>query len=235
MTDQTITAPAPAKARRGCFFYGCITCLVLALIVVLGIIAGAYFVKKKVNSLVENYTDSQPMSLPAVQMSKDDVAQLKKRLDAFEQSVRDHKPTEPLVLTSDEINALLEDSTLSQQFKGKVHVSLDGDKVKADLSLPLESFGFKMYKGRYLNGSGTFDVSLHGVVVDVTPDTINVKGHPLPDAYMQAFRNQNFAASLNKDSNASPVLAGIQEIEVKDSKLIVIPKSEAGGAEASPK
>jgi len=225
MTDQPNAPTQPAKARRGCFFYGCITSLVLLLVLTIAIIAGVYYVKKKVSGLVANYTDSQPMTLPAVQMSKADLDKLKQRFDSFEAAVRDQKPTEPLVLTAEEINALIATAGDAQKFKGKVYITLDGDKVKGDLSLPLQDLaGLKMFKGRYLNGSGTFAVSLQNGVLFVAPQTITVKGQTVPDAYMQGIRSQNFAAGLTNDANAMAVLGRLQEIQVKDGKVTVVPK-----------
>jgi hypothetical protein len=224
MTDPINAPTQPAKARRGCFFYGCITSLVLLLVLTIAIIAGVYYVKKKVSGLVANYTDTQPMTLQSVQMSTADLDKLKQRFDGFEQAVRDGKPTEPLVLTADEINALIATGADAQKFKGKIYITLDGDKVKGDVSLPLQDIGLKMFKGRYLNGSGTFSVSLQDGVLFVAPQTITVKGQTVPDVYMQGIRNQNFAAGLTNDPDARAVLGRLQEIRVKDGKVTVVPK-----------
>ena len=51
-----VTDPA-AKPRRGCFFYGCITGLVLLVLVLGALMVGLHYVKKIVNQ----FTDSQPM------------------------------------------------------------------------------------------------------------------------------------------------------------------------------
>ena len=72
-----MTDPA-AKPRRGCFFYGCITGLVLLGLVLTALMVGLHYVKK----LVNQYTDSRPMELPTVQMSKGEVDQLKQRFNA---------------------------------------------------------------------------------------------------------------------------------------------------------
>ena len=63
-----MTDPA-AKPRRGCFFYGCITGLVLLVIVLGALMVGLHYVKKMVNQ----YTDAQPMELPTVQMSQGEI------------------------------------------------------------------------------------------------------------------------------------------------------------------
>jgi hypothetical protein len=174
------------------------------------------------------------MTLPTVQMSQADIDKLKRRWAAFEEAVRAQRPTAPLVLTADEINALIASSPDQQSLKGKVYVSFDDDRVKGELSLPLQEIGWKMVKGRYLNGRGTFNVSLQHGVLSVAPQTIEVKGKPVPDMYMQAIRNQNFAAALTNQPNATALLQGLQDIHVKDGKLIVVPKEKPAAAGVMP-
>ena len=224
MTDQ------PPKARRGCFFYGCITGLVLLVLLLGGLLIGIHYAKKAISGLVNEYTDTQPMTLPTVQMSQAETDKLK----AFEQAVRAQRPTEPLVLTADEINALIASSPDQKSLKGKFYVSFDDSRVKGQLSLPLQEIGWKMVKGRYLNGRGTFNVSLQHGVLSVAPQTIEVKGKPVPDMYMQAIRNQNFAAALTNQPNATALLQGLQDIHVKDGKLIVVPKEKPAAAGVMP-
>jgi hypothetical protein len=176
--------------------------------------------------LVNDYTDTHPMPLPTVQMSQADIDRLKVRWKAFEEAVRAQHPTPPLVLSADEINALIASGPDQRSLKGKFYVSIEGDRVEGDLSLPLQELGWKMVKNRYLNGSGTINVSLRNGVLFLAPQTIVVKGTPLPEMYMQGFRNQNFAASLTNQPDASAVLQGIQDVQVKDGKLIVVPREK---------
>lgn len=242
MSDPAIIAPVstPEKPKRGCFFYGCITGIVLLVIVIIAGIAGVYVVKKKINSFVVQYTDTQPMTMPTVNLSSEEIARVKGRFKDFETAVREGKATSPLVLNSDEVNVLITSSDAAKDVKGKFYVSLDGDKVKGDVSIPLDEFAkspiLSAAKGRYLNGSGTFNVSLHNGELVVSPDSIKVKGNELPDQFMAGIRNVNFASGVTNDASAMSTLNKLQEIDVKDGKLTVVPKgSAAGDAEKSTK
>src|SRR2546427_13014838 len=95
MDDQT------PKPRRSFLFYGCLAGLVLMLMVVLGGLFGLYYAKK----MFRDFTDTKPMALPQVQMSRAQIDQLEQRIETFRQTVRNAKPTPHLILTSDEINA----------------------------------------------------------------------------------------------------------------------------------
>jgi hypothetical protein len=216
MTDQT------PKRPRGCFFYGCITSLVLLALMLGALLLGLHYVRKMVNQ----FTDTQPMELPALQMSQAERDKVKERFEAFQTAVREQRPTQPLVLTADEINALIASGPEQQALKGKFYVSLEGSQLKGEVSLPLQDLGLRMLKGRYLNGSATFNLGLHNGVLFVTPQTIAVKGKPVPEVYMQGIRKENLAAGVANDPKAVAALQGLQDIQVKDGKLVLEPKEK---------
>jgi hypothetical protein len=216
-----MTDPA-AKPRRGCVFYGCITGLVLLVLVLGGLMVGLHYVRKMVNQ----YTETGPMELPALQMSQGEIGKVKQRFEAFQQAVRDQRLTEPLELSADDINALIASGSDQQALKGKFYVSLDGDKLKGDVSVPLQQIGLSMFKGRYLNGSATFSLSFRNDALSISPQTINVKGKPLPETYMREIRKQNLAEGFTSETNAVAVLQGLADIQVKNGKLVVVPKAK---------
>ena len=210
----------PPKPRRGCGFYGCITGVVLLVMMLGALLLGWHYVKK----MVVRYTDTKPAELPTVQMSPAEMAQAKERVESFQQAVREHRATKPLTLTADELNALIASGGDQQGLKGKVYVSLDGDQLKGDLSVPLHDVGLSMFKSRYLNGSATFNLSFRDGKLSVTPQTIHVKGEPLPEIYLREIRKQNLAFAFTNDPAAASVLQGLEEIQVKEGKLVIAPK-----------
>jgi hypothetical protein len=231
MSDNPNPAAEPVQKRRGCFFYGCLTGIILLVIVLGASVAGYFAIKKKLNALLDNYTDSQPMALPSVHMSSDDYSKLMDRWNNFENSLKTHKDVAPLVLTSDEINALIENGYTNSKSIGRFYITIDGDKLKGDLSLSLESLSPRIFKGRYLNGSSTLDVTLRDGVFIVSPESIDVKGKPLPRETMDVFRNLNFAGGLTNDAHAMTIIHELQSVQVKDGKVIVTPKEDAAPAE----
>jgi hypothetical protein len=216
-----MTDPAD-KPRRGCFFYGCITGVVLLVLVLGALMVGLHYVKKMVNQ----YTDTRPMELPTVQMSQSEVSSLKQRVETFGQAVREQRPIQPLALTADDINALIGNSRDREALKGKFYVIMENDQLKSEVSVPLREVGLSMFKGRYLNGSATFNVSFHNGALSVTPQTIVVKGKPLPEVFMQEIRKQNLATKPAEDPEVVALLRGLEEIQVKEGKLVVVPKEK---------
>jgi hypothetical protein len=176
--------------------------------------------------MVHQFTDSQPMELPTVQMSQAEIDQVKQRFDAFEKAVREQRAAEPLVLSADDVNALIANGSGRESMKGKLYVSLEGGQVKGQLSLPLQEVGLSLFKGRYLNGTATFDLSFTNGVLCVAAQNIEVKGKPVPETFMQEFRKQNLAAGFAQQPAIASALQGLEEIRVSDGKLVVVPKEK---------
>lgn len=207
------------RTRRGCLFYGCIVGVVFMLMVLAGLLYGIHQFKR----MLTEFTDSKPMAVPTVSLSQAQIDALHQRVNTFSNAVTQGKEAAPLVLNSDEVNALLQSNAGNQGMKGNVYISLPGDKVKAEVSLPMGQTGLPFSKNRYLNGDASLDVSLRNGMLGVYIDQINVKGKPLPKVYMDRLRMVNWAEAANTNRQASSALNKLQSIEVKDSKLIITP------------
>ena len=55
---------AAEKEGRGCFFYGCITSIVVTIIVVIAAVLGVRYAINTAVDVVIEYTDATPVSLP---------------------------------------------------------------------------------------------------------------------------------------------------------------------------
>jgi hypothetical protein len=127
-------------------------------------------------------------------------------------------------LTSDDINAWIATSPGGQSLTGKVYVTIEGDQLKGQVSLPMGQIGLPMFRGRYLNGAVTFSLSFRNGVLHVTAQDITVKGKPLPSVYMQQIRQTDLAQSATNDPETRSALERYEEIKIEDGKLIIVPK-----------
>ena len=124
----------------------------------------------------------------------------------------------------DDANALIATDPDFRELKGKLYVTLSGDQVEGQLSIPMESVRLQLFKGRYLNGKGTFSVSLRNGRIRLNTMSLKVKDRPVPEVYMEQIRKQNLAESINNDPRAAAALDRLKEIKVQDGKLVVVPK-----------
>lgn len=214
--------PAAVKPRRGCLFYGCLGGTACLMAILIAFLLGLYQLKR----MLTFYTDTGPTPLPAVQMTQAEIDQLKQRVENFQEAVRTGRPTPPLSFTAEEINAYIGSDPNLARLKGKLYVTIEGNRLKGQVSLPLDDLGLGIFRGRYLNGIGTFDVGLQNGILIVTPETLVVKGKPLPRVYMEKIRSQNLAANLNDNPRVSVGVNHLQEIRIRDGKLVLVPKVE---------
>jgi hypothetical protein len=230
-------SPEPPQAlprQRGCFFYGCIIALVLALLMAILAAVAGYFAYRALNQLVDQYTSTEPRKLPKVEMPPEQVKTLKERVESFRTAVEARTPTEPLVLTSDDLNALIEDNP---ELKGLIYVKIEKDQVKGQVSLPLDKLNFGMVRGRYLNGEADFKASLSDGVLIVTIESVEVNGQKIPEQFITELRKQNLAKDAYKDEKTAEMIRKLESLEVKDDKIIlkVRPKSAASSDSSAPK
>jgi hypothetical protein len=212
----------PQKRRRGCLFYGCLSGIACLLAIMVAFLLGLYQLKRMLNF----YTDTHAISLPSVQLTAAEMDVLKRRVENFQDAVRSGRPTEPLSLSADEINALIGSDPNLTRVRGRVYVTIDGNRLKGQVSLPLAELGLPFFRGRYLNGTGVFAVGLHRGDLLVTADSLAVKNKPLPAVYMDKIRSENLAANLSSNPRASVALNHLQDVRVGDGKLILVPKVE---------
>ncbi len=209
------------KPRRGCLFFLCLAGIVCLVAVLLAGLLGWHELRR----MLDRYTDTKPMPLPNVEMPAAELRQLEDRVDVFREDLRAGRHTAPLALSSEEINALIAQDADFKVLRGKVYVTIEGAQLGAQISLPMQDLGLPRFRGRYLNGSGLFSMSLRNGYLDVRADKLVVKGQPVPPTYMEAIHKQNLAASANENPRASVGLNQLQDIQLKDGKLILIPKN----------
>ena len=216
--------PEPAPRQHGCFFYGCIIAVVLVVLVVAIALMGGYYVYHRLTQAVLPYTSEAPMELPKVELTEAQSEAIRQRFKEFKQALDTGKPVEPLILTADDINCLITDDP---NFKGHVFVTIEDDKLKGQVSIPLDAFLLvPAFRGRYLNGSAELKVALVNGILVVTADSIEVKGKPLPPKTMAAMRGQNLARNAANNPQNAKVLGKLDSIQIKDGKVIVTARSK---------
>jgi hypothetical protein len=100
----------------------------------------------------------------------------------------------------------------------------EGNQLKGLISVRMEDLGLPVFHGRYLNGTATFKLSFNDGFLRINPDMVLAKGRPLPAVYMDKIRKTNLAHDLNANPRAAAALQRLQDIRVKEGKLIIMAK-----------
>ena len=100
-------------------------------------------------------------------------------MEEFEKPVEAKEPTQTLVLTADELNALIEESP---DLRGQVYLTIEGDRINGKLSLSLdqlskflEQFRIKTLRGRYFNGEVAFKGSFRDGTLNLVIESLEVE------------------------------------------------------------
>jgi hypothetical protein len=207
------------KKGHGCFFYGCITAIILALVMIIAGIIIVMTVLKWINTQVDTYTAKAPMALPQPQLTDEQKTDLTARWDAFKKALDEGKAA-TITLTGDEITTLFDQDP---NVRGKVAVQIVGDKVTGEVSMPLSEIKIPGINtsGRYLNGKGTFLVSLQNNMLVVTLDALEVKGEAVPEQFMQGVRAENLAKNAMQNPDQARQIQRLESIVVKDGKITI--------------
>ena len=234
--SQLNAPPMPTQKKRSCFFYGCLTLVVLAILVGVGGFFAVRFALNKVAAVIEQYTDTAPAVLPAVEVSPGDYEKLQGRLTKFQEALDGAKAAEALTLTAAELNALIAKHPALQEWKDRLRVSLEGDQVKGQVCLPLEGLaglpGLSRLKDRYLNGSTVLKVSLENGLLDVHMMSIEVKGKKPPEEVMAQLRRENLAKDVQNKPEMAVNLRKLESLGIKDGVITLKAKTSPAAAPA---
>ncbi|WP_169973081.1 hypothetical protein [Tautonia rosea] len=222
---QEPQAPAAPPERKGpgCLFWGCLISGILFVVTVILIIALVFFARGKLIGVIEEYTDPAPVELPEIQLAEEERQEVIARWETFKEAM-DEGRKEELSLSSDEFNLVAQH--VVAEAEGRVHFTIEGDKLRGQVSIPVEDLGQKLLgtdklDGRYFNASGTFDVFLRNGLLVLQIQEAEVKGEPVPDEVMDQVRGQNLAESMADNPEQRELFSKFESIEVKDGRIIL--------------
>lgn len=202
----------------GCLLGGCLT--VIALMVV-GVLVTGFATFQFYKGQLTKYTSDTPKDLPVVELPAEEVAAIEQKIEAFKEQVEEGADSDELVLTAEDINALI---AKEEKLRGKVFVRIEDSKIGADVSIPTD--GIPGGKGRYFNGSVRVNVELEDGVLMVTIDEAEVNGLPVPEVIMEGLRQENLAKEMYKDVDAAKRLARIEKIEIGNDRIVLKVRKE---------
>jgi hypothetical protein len=122
------------------------------------------------------------------------------------------------VLAADDLNALI---AHQKELADKLFVRIDEDNIKGEVSFPLPDVGPFKLKGRYLNGTAAFKVTLENGALDVRLQEVLVKGKPLPGVFFNELKKQNLAKDAQQDPQTAADVQKFESIRITNSTVIL--------------
>jgi hypothetical protein len=222
----------PPKRGTGCFAKGCLTLIVLTILVVVVGVGGSFWSVRHV------YLSDKPVPIPepsatpetsavtpgatsiATPPPSERSAAVRERLDTMKQAAHAHEANE-VILTAADINSLI---AANRKSSGMASVGIDGNVAQVQFSIPLERLGARVRDAfglgdRYLNGSVTIvappgtnasNVQLSGVTINGHSLPINLLDLGLPGGRSLRSYVINYASQY-----------GVTDGEIRDGKVIL--------------
>jgi hypothetical protein len=214
-----VEAP-PRRKGLGCFGRGCLILLAFAIVLGIACFAGMYwglyrhsalfygsYWLAKTRSIAE-----APAPVPEFSASDQQIQRVWERWQDFEQKTRAAQPAE-IELSADDINALI---ATSDNVRGKVFVSIDGNQLRLVMSLPIG--GFLGKPGYYFNGDVIIEVKGAQPLESPQISRITINGEQVPNDFLNwKYRSRQLREYLADQRNAYD----IGTIEVREGKVIL--------------
>jgi len=211
---------APPKKGLGCFGRGCLILLAFLIVLVIACFAGVYWGLHRHSALFYgNYWLAKtrsiaeaPTAVPEFNASDQQIQLVQERWQDFEQKTRAGQPAE-IELSADDINALI---ATSDDVRGKVFASIDGDQLRLQASLPIG--GVLGRPGYYFNGDVIIELKGAQSLDSPRLSRITINGEQVPTDFLNwKYRFRELREYLAEQGNAYDVGA----IEVREGKLIL--------------
>jgi len=211
---------APPRKGLGCFGRGCLILLVFLIVLVIACFAGVYWGLHRHSALFYgNYWLAKtrsiaeaPTAVPGFNASNQQIQLIQERWQDFEQKSRAGQPAE-IELSADDINALI---ATSDDVRGKVFASIDGDQLRLQASLPIG--GVLGRPGYYFNGDVIIELKGAQSLDSPRLSRITINGEQVPTDFLNwKYRFRELREYLAEQGNAYDVGA----IEVREGKVIL--------------
>ncbi len=229
MVQEEIRPMPGEKPKSRACLYGCLGMVVVfCVLAIVGVFGAFYAVSTVSKVLVEEMTDSEPVPLPEMDYTEEEVAKVRLRVDDFVGALDGAVDMDVLVLSGEDINALLRSEPAFAAFADSMYVRIEDGEVRGELSLPLDLVAKELHlpdwmgvQGRYLNGAASFTVSLDEGRLLVYIESMTLKGGELPAEALAPLRNQNLAQDFTRNPETREVIEKLSKITIENDKLYV--------------
>ena len=219
-----VDAP-PRRRGLGCFGRGCLILAVFAIVLGIACFAGMYWGMHRNSAIFHGLywlakaqaISQTPAPIPGFTASDAQIQSVHERCEDFEQKARAGQAAE-LELTSDDINTLI---TTNQDMRGKIFVSIDGESLRCQASVPLGQLLSR--SGYYFNGDIAVELKSAESLENLQLSRISVNGETVPsDLLSWKYRSKRLRDYLAEYRNGS----GVGTMEIRDAKLILKSRTE---------
>jgi hypothetical protein len=214
-----VEAP-PRRKGLGCFAQGCLILSIFAIVLAIACFVGMYWGLHRHSALFygsywlakTRSIAEAPTPVPEFSGSDQQIQRVRESWQDFAQKTRAGQPAE-IELSADDINALI---ATSEDVRGKVFASIDGDQLRLQTSVPIG--GFFGRPGYYFNGDVIIELKGAQSLDSPRFSRITINGEQVPTDFLSwKYRSRQLRDYLVEQRNAYDV----GTIEIRDGKVVL--------------
>lgn len=206
---------------------------VLAGLVMIAAVIRALLVPPVMATLAESFTTTRAAWTPPSPLTEPEREALEETVDTFVESVRDDGVSEPtsIMLTADDLNALLEDAWKDSDGEWKLSLNLVNGVVTGLLSVRIDretaTGMWAPFAGRYVNANCTLDLRLEGGQLRIDIAQCLVQGRSVPRFVVNDL-NDRLREAIDDDTRR--FFANLTAFEVLDDRIVLtaVPETPPG-------
>ncbi len=207
---------------KGCLFWGTMIFIGLGVVFILVVGGGIWYAKGKLDEAVNTYTSESAKDVESYEATPEEAEKAQSKIKDL-RSAAEKGRAQTFKFTDREINTLISESP---KLKDTVYVDLEGTKIHATISMPLNKKHFGglatvIGEDRYLNGKATFRVENTNERPELYAQKLSVKGKNLPKDFMKRLRKHDFAEVLYDSEKFQKIRQKLDSVKVEDGQVIV--------------
>lgn len=233
--------PPPPSSGMGCFAKGCLTVLVIGVLLTVMLGGFGWYV---MHSVVSPFLSDRPASIRVRPVTDEEYAAVQQKSAPFVQAMKAGRAAS-LSLTADDLNALIARDASPDSPRGKIFLAIDHNTITADVSYPIEG---KQPPARSLGGSPTsyfngrviFDASFADGEFTFVPRKLEPLGGGATPGMITWFLdnpgfsrgfnrsfNDGFRKSIDRNPDARDFIDRLQTVIVQNNEVIVTTAASA--------
>jgi len=167
------------------------------------------------------YTSREPMPITHANVTEADRDALANKWLQFRQDVVEGHSPASLRISPEEVNTFF---SMRPRYRDRIHLSLVENRMRAEVSMPLDRLLPGLGSGRYVNGVDVFSVRLGAdgfPRVEILSAEIN--GKRLPRWVERLLGWKELHRDIFQVMNAVPFLERLKSIEIRDGFVVLTP------------
>ena len=119
--------------KKGCFFWGCLVLIIIAIIAGLCI----FLIYRKITNTVNQFTSETPVAITPVEYTREEENQAKQKVKTFIDEIKDGKETVQQEFSDKELNILI---ASDKKLKDKGKLVFENNKIKAKINVSVKKY-----------------------------------------------------------------------------------------------